>query len=178
MARPQHPSVPEGLRPVAVRPPQLAPEAFGAGLFEQRTGSAVSQRPRLLLASWSPPADQLTGALVALGTLAHLRNGPFSSPSPAHLPWLLERCVPPSGWRSSAQGCDMVTPARQRKPPRNLFSWSLRLRRQCIVLLARVAALLALPPDEFLLPRLHPASCWLPCSPTHSSTSELPRRCP
>jgi len=68
-------------------------EAFGAGLFEQR--SVVTQCPHLLLTSWLPSAHQLAGALVALGTLAQLRNKPASSPSPVHLPGLFERCVPP-----------------------------------------------------------------------------------
>ena len=155
----------KGFTPVAVLPPQLVPvfhlEAFGPGLFEQR--SVVSQRPHLLLTSWLPPADQLAGALVALGTLAQLRNGPTSSPPPEHLPWLLERCVPPHD--------DDVM--------RSDATWTLRLGTvnphvTSVVgasdyldsVLARTAALLALPPDKFLLPRLdHPLPAGAPTAP-------------
>ena len=157
----------KGFIPVAVLPPQLVPvfhlEAFGAGLFEQR--SAVPQRRHLLLTSWLPPADQLAGALVALGTLAQLRNGPIPSPPPAHLPWLLERCAPPQDASGGAARRDVT--------------WSLRLgivnpHVTSVVgapdyvdsVLGRAAALLALPPDEFLLPLLHhPLPAGAPAAP-------------
>ena len=159
----------KGFTPVAVLPPQLVPvfhlEAFGAGLFEQR--SVVTQRPHLLLTSWLPSAHQLAGALVALGTLAQLRNKPVSSPSPVHLPWLFERCVPPQDGEAVRSD---VTWSRRLGNVNPLVTSVVGASDYVDSVLARVAALLALPPDEFLFPRLHhplPASAPAapPCHP-------------
>ena len=155
----------KGFIPVAVLHPQLVPvfhlEAFGPGLFEQR--GAVSQSHHLLLTSWLPPADQLAGALVALGTLAQLRNGPASSPPPVQLPWLLERCV--SSQDGEAVRRD-VTWSRWLGNVNPLVTSVVGASDYVDSVLARAAALLALPPDEFLLPRLHhPLPAGAPAAP-------------
>ena len=141
-----------GFMPAAVLPPKLVPafqlETFGAGLYMQR--SVDTQRPYLLLTSWLPPAEQLAGALVALGTLAQLRSGTDAPPPGMRPPWHLERC-------DTAAAAD-----------RSENAWISQLRRADLLVtttvgasdytdlvLARAAELLALRPEEFLLPRLH-----------------------